>query len=301
MQVTREVIKKVPHIITDYDYNGDNIGINLNLLNEEKTRKVLEIDGIAIDYSPVSFNNTNNRTKITTTLEYDNKVDKIQVIAEVLYRNEISCITRNIEDEVFANDIINTCLINKKNIKNMDCYKQSFDSIVEQVKENALEIDFLVKTQVLPYKCYIYSNNMELLGIANRLMEKEDSYILGEYVGKKLVEYIDKNIYIDVCVNNEITLQFSNVKVADTFDASLSYAVLNMDNTMIKRLTENYSNIELNIPNGFNFPEYKIYGDINYYYEELLKINSPSNIEKFYKINKVKANNTIDINKYLIW
>ena len=38
MQVTRETIDKVPHLITDYMYEGDNVGINLTLLNTMKTK-----------------------------------------------------------------------------------------------------------------------------------------------------------------------------------------------------------------------------------------------------------------------
>ena len=304
MQVTRETIDKVPHLITDYMYEGDNIGINLTLLSTMKTKKKLDVAGVPIDYSPVPLNRVDNTITITSEMEFNKTSGDIEVVANIKYPNGYSILkeTRKIEDETFAQDIINTCIVNKKDIKNMQCYKLAFTDISNSVIESSLNENILVKTPELNYKCYIYSNNMELIGTANRLLEaSKTSYILGEYVGKKLSEHMGRNIFIDICINDEITLQMANVKVENTVDSSLTYALLDTSNTMVKRLNENYSNLSMSIPQGFNFPEYSKCKNMDDYFEELLRLNSSKNIEKFFKDNKIKSNNAIDLNKYLIW
>lgn len=92
-----------------------------------------------------------------------------------------------------------------------------------------------------------------------------------------------------------------NVRVENSIDSSLTYVVLNTANTMIKRLNENYTNLSMNVPQGFKFPEYSRFGDLDYYFNELITSNNSKNLEKFFKDNKVKSNNVVDINKYLIW
>lgn len=304
MEVTRETINKDPYLITDYMYEEDNIGINLNLLNTMKTNKKLDVAAIPIDYSPVSLNKTNNMITITSKMEFNKASKDIEVIANIHYPNGYSTLKekRILTDKDFAQDIINTCIINKKDIKNMICYTDAFTDIVNNVINSSLEENILVKTPELNYKCYVYSNNMELLGIANRLLESSPtSYILGEYVGKGIREYIGKDVFVDICINDEITLQMGNVRVENSIDSSLTYVVLNTANTMIKRLNENYTNLSMNVPQGFNFPEYSRFGDLDYYFNELIKSNNSKNLEKFFKDNKVKSNNVVDINKYLIW
>lgn len=303
MKVTRENIDKMPHLITDYMYENDNIGINLTLLNTMKTKKVLNVSGIPIDYNPISFNYSQIRDTITitTTMEFNATSEELNVIANVKYPNNTITYMNLLEDEEFATDIIDTCIVNKKDIKNMACYRRIFEETINTVKESALQEDVLIKSPELKYKCYVYSDNMELLGVANRLLENPSGYILGEYVGKKISEYKGKDIYIDLCINSDVTLQFSNVKVADCMESSLTYVLLETSSAMVKRLTENYNNIDMNVPKGFNFPTVNVNKNMNQYYEELLISNSPSNIEKFFKNNKPKMNSIIDINKYLIW
>ena len=300
MQVTRETVNKAPHLITDFMYNNDNVGINLNLINDAKTYKKIDVPAIPIDYSPVSINNTNNRIIIATDLKYNN--DNIQIESKVEYANEIKQDYYKIDDNTFANDIINTCIVDKKDIKNMPCYLQTFEKVKKAACENALEQNFLIKTPILDYKCYIYSDNMELLGVANRLMSASVStrYTIGEYVGKKLTEYEGKNIVIDLCINNNVTLQLEHVKIIKALDSSLSYIEIDTERTTVKRLIDNYDNIEIKIPQGFNIPEYKVHYSIDNYYEQLLISNSPNNIEKFFKDNKPNTTVMINLNKYLI-
>ena len=54
MQVTREVINKKPHIITDAIYQDDSVGIDLTLLNTMNTKKI-----------------TNNYCPRTTHMDYN--------------------------------------------------------------------------------------------------------------------------------------------------------------------------------------------------------------------------------------
>lgn len=302
MQITREKIDGSPYIITDFMYQNDNVGINLELLNTMKTKKKLDVAGIPIDYSPVSLNKTDNVIDITSNMEFNKTSGNIEVVANIKYPNGYSILkeTRKITDEEFANDIINTCIVEKRDIKNMPSYKKSFDDIVNVVKDSSLDENLLVKTPELKYKCYVYSNNMELLGTAYRLLETEHGYILGEYVGKKLSEHIGRNIFIDLCINNDTTLQFANVKINNAIDSSLTYAELDTSSTMVKRLVENYTDITMKVPGTFNFPEHSKFKNINDYFEKMLTANSPKDIEKFFKNNKVKNNTVIDLNKYLI-
>ena len=302
MQITRENIDGSPYIITDFMYQNDNVGINLELLNTMNTKKKLDVAGIPIDYSPISLNKTDNVISITSNMEFNKTSGDIEIVANIKYPNGYSILkeTRKIADEDFANDMINTCIIDKKDIKNMPSYKNSFDDIVNGIKESSLDEDLLIKTPELKYKCYVYSNNMELLGTAYRLLETEHGYILGEYVGKKLSEHIGRNVFIDLCINNETTLQFANVKINNAIDSSLTYAELDTSNTMVKRLVENYMDTTMKVSETFNFPEHSKFKNINEYFEKMLTANSPKDIEKFFKNNKIKSNTVIDLNKYLI-
>ena len=302
MEVKRITHNNSPHITTDYMYEGDNIGINLDSLNKAKTKKTIEVPAICIDYSPVSLQNTNNKITITTELKHDNTSTDIYVESSVAYKDNYDYDKYVISDLTFSEDIINTCIINKRDIKYMPCYQNIVDSLIESVKEKALSENMLIKTDILPYKCYVYTTNMELLGVANRLLaSNNNNYILGEYVGNKLSEYIGREIFIEMCVNNETTLHFTGFSIDNTIDSSLSYVSLSNENVIVKRLHENYSDTTLKIPNGFNLPNINKSWTIDTYYEKLLLNNSPKAIEEFYKKNKQSAMCNININKYLIW
>ena len=109
MEVTRETIDKVPYLITDYMYEGDNVGINLTLLSTMKTKKKLDVAGIPIDYSPVSLNKTDNVITITSTMNYDPLDKELNVMADVKYPNNTIVHNRKLNDNDFAKDIIDTC------------------------------------------------------------------------------------------------------------------------------------------------------------------------------------------------
>ena len=299
MQVTREVINGVTHLVTDYVYENDNIGINLSLLETMKTKKILELSGVSIDYTPVPFFKTNDAIKVESHLEYVD--DAVKFIAEVKYPKSNESHSIGIADMDLAFDLINTCLLEKRDIKTMDCYRYCFNHVIDKINETSLNKSVLIKTPELNYKCYIYDNNMSLLGIANRLLETPNGYVLAEYAGKKLTEYIDKNIFIDMCINNELTLQISGIKIIDALDSSVSYASISITNAMVRQLTENYTDINTVKSESFTAPIYSRSKDLNDYLKEINAINSKAVIEKYYKDNKPKINNSIDINKYLIW
>jgi hypothetical protein len=104
-----------------------------------------------------------------------------------------------------------------------------------------------------------------------------------------------------MCINNELTLQISGIKIIDALDSSVSYASISITNAMVRQLTENYTDINTVKSESFTAPIYSRSKDLNDYLKEINAINSKAVIEKYYKDNKPKVNNSIDINKYLIW
>ena len=146
MQVTREVVNGADHLITDYMYNNDNVGINLTLINGAKTNKVFNLSGVPIEYNAIAFNRAGDSVEIKAHLHYDENKKEIQTIADVKYPHETVTYTEIIKDEDFAHDIINVCLIERKNLNSMPCYKAAFDKILEQVKNVALEKDVFIRT-----------------------------------------------------------------------------------------------------------------------------------------------------------
>ena len=68
MKVTRKSVKKVPYLITDEVYEGEEIGINLDNLNNAKTKIVLNIPSIPISNEKVRYYNSTNNIEIATTV-----------------------------------------------------------------------------------------------------------------------------------------------------------------------------------------------------------------------------------------
>ena len=96
-----------------------------------KTKKKLDVAGIPIDYSPVSLNKIDNIIQITSEMEFNKTSKNIEVVALVKYPNGCAPLkeTRKLEDEVFAQDIINTCIVDKKDIKNMQKELNTLDLV----------------------------------------------------------------------------------------------------------------------------------------------------------------------------
>ena len=179
MLVKREKVNKKQHLITDYMYNDDNVGIDLELLNEEKSNKVYSIPSVLISDESQSFNFAENEISLSANLKYES--EKIQAIVNVTSPDDYYTVKKEIADNDFAQDIIDTCLENKKNIKNLPCYELAVQEVIDNIKEEALSNNYLIRENEMKYKCYIYSDNMELLGVASRLLYKSQGFfIIGE-------------------------------------------------------------------------------------------------------------------------
>ena len=303
MLVKRETIDKKPYIITDYMYNSDNVGIDLNLLNDEKTNKIHSIPSLVISYEQQKFNFTEYEIGLSSTLKFEE--DKVQAIINVASPNDYETIKKEISDEDFAQDMVKVCLSEKKNIKNLPCFEKAIQEVIDDIKETALSNNYLIRENVMNYKCYIYSENMELLGVANRLLSssnKEDYYIIGEYIGKSLEKLaVDRaKVIIDICVNDEITLQMTNACIITATDTSVAYAEIDSSFAKIKRIDATYESIKLNIPKNIALPNYSVNNNPLAYLNHFTSMNGHSEIINFYKLNKPNMVPTININKYLI-
>lgn len=303
MLVKREKVNKKQHLITDYMYNDDNVGIDLELLNEEKSNKVYSIPSVLISDESQSFNFSENEISLSANLKYES--EKIQAIVNVTSPDDYYTVKKEIADNDFAQDIIDTCLENKKNIKSLPCYELAVQEVIDNIKEEALSNNYLIRENVMNYKCYIYSENMELLGVANRLLSsssKEDYFIIGEYIGKSLEKLaVDRaKIIIDICINDEITLQLTNACLITATDTSVAYAEIDSSFAKIKRIDATYESIKLNIPKNIALPNYNVNHNPLAYLNHFTSMNGHSEIINFYKINKPNMVPKININKYLI-
>ena len=124
--------------------------------------------------------------------------------------------------------------------------------------------------------------------------------------GKKLTDFIDEygdttKLVIDVCINEDITLQLKGIGLVNAIDSTMGYATINTSSARVVRINNTHNDINFKVPEEFVLPEYKPGYNYENYYENFLLGNSSSNVERFYKMNKPSTNPTININKYLIW
>ena len=306
LKVERKKVNKQPYLITDYMYEGDNIGINLVTLANTKTSRKTTIPCIPISYSDHAFNSSSSQIEIVSNIGLDVN-DNLQAVFDIKFPDKSDLRYIEFNDAEFAQDMINTCILDKRDVKDLKCYKAAIGLTIEQIKNQALSENILIKTRELNYKCYVYTEDLIFLGTANRLLEKSNSsYILGEYCGKKLTDYIDDygdttKLVIDICVNNDITLQLKNVDLLGATQSTMGYALIDTSSSRIVRISNTHKSTEYKIPAELVLPEHKPNFNYDNYYEAFLIENNPSSIEKFYKLNKVSTNPTIDINRYLIW
>lgn len=308
MKTERKTVNKQEYLVTDYMYEGDNVGINLKTLKETKTSKKMAIPCLPMSSTERLFSSTTNVIEVNSKIGISDD-NKIQVIFHITYPDKKDTIYIDLDDDVFANDMINTCILDKRDIKDIACYKAAIDATIEQIKQKALSESILIKTHELDYKCYIYTEDLIFLGTANRILEmnNRNGFVLGEYCGKKLTDFIDNygedatKLVIDMCINDNSALQLRDVELVSTTDSTLGYATISMEHAKAVKIDNTHDSISYNIPANFILPEYKLGSNHETYYEQFLIGNSPSDIEKFYKLNKVSTNPTININKYLIW
>ena len=306
LKVERKKVNKQPYLVTDYMYEGDNVGINLVTLANTKTSRKTIIPCIPISYSDHAFNSSSSQIEIVSNIGLDVN-DNLQAVFDIKFPDKSDLRYIEFNDAEFAQDMINTCILDKRDVKDLKCYKAAIGLTIEQIKNQALSENILIKTRELNYKCYVYTEDLIFLGTANRLLEKSNSsYILGEYCGKKLTDYIDEygdttKLVIDICINNDITLQLKNVDLLGATSSTMGYALIDASSSRIVRISNTHKSTEYKIPAELVLPEHKPNFNYDNYYEAFLIGNSPAAIEKFYKLNKVSTNPTIDINRYLIW
>ena len=263
----REKVNKTPYIVTDYMYEGDNVGINLYTLRDCNTTKTMKIPCIPISTSENYFTKTTSEISIIANLVLGEK-DSIDVAFDIAYPDKTDTCNVSLDDTEFATDMINTCILDKRNIKDLACYKRVFNEIIDKIKQEALTKNILIKTPELNYKCYVYTEDYVFLGTANRLLANSsyNQYILGEYCGKNLTDYIDEygdetRLVIDICINKDITLQMRNVVLNNAINSSFGYVSLNLENAKVKQ-NGTYDSISYKIPEGFVLPEYRAGFDI---------------------------------------
>ena len=312
LKVERKKVNKQPYLVTDYVYEGDTVGINLVTLANTKTSKKSSIPCIPISYNEHSFNSNASTIEIVSNIGLDVK-DNVQAVFDIKFPDRSDLRYVEFDDAQFAEDMINTCIVNKRDVKDLECYKNAIETTINEIKEQALSENILIKTPVLDYMCYIYTEDLIFLGTANRLLSNTvsgNSYmnraVLGEYCGKKLTDYIDEygdktKLVIDVCVNKDITLQLRNVELIGSTSSTMGYAIIDLSSARVVRISNNHPVIKYKMPETLKLPEHKNNFNYDNYYEAFLIGNSPADIEKFYKLNKVSTNPTININKYLIW
>lgn len=299
MQVVKEVINKATHLVTDYVYMDDTVGINLETINTVNTKKCLEVAAIPIKYNPVPLESAANKITFTSHLQYENDTIKANIVSQSSGGTPTTQ-SVTIEDEKFATDMIETCLINKKDIKSIDCYNNAFLNYIEQVKSNALSNDLMVKTEEWLYKIFVYSSNMELLGVANRFIFGSINMV-GEYVGKKLKEHIGQEVILHICVNENITLEIKNSELLECTDTSIGYLRLGANSTTVKRLQDNYEEYTIHMPNNLMLPKCNTQYSLSEIYDKLMISNDPNVINEYFKKNKPDLFVKINVNKYLIW
>ena len=301
MEVQRKSIKKVQHLVTDELYQGEEIGINLNTLNETNTTIKLSINSIPISYNKINFNNRSNTIDITASLKDDDK--KIKVMANISYPDSTqTAVEKVISDQTFAEQMIDVCINQQKSIKHLPSYKENFDVIVDEIKRDALQVDMLIKAPELKHKIYIYDNNEMLLGTASRLLEyRDNTYILGEYIGKEISDSTSgNNIYFDICITKDITLRMTNVSVISHADTSINYWTIDLGSAQVQRIKDKYDSISYTNKAKITYPEYKKNFKPEEYSYDLYRGNSDTSLLAFYKDNKVSTHNKVNINKYLL-
>ena len=302
MEVKRKSIKKVQHLVTDELYQGEEIGINLDTLNNTNTTIKLSIDSVPISFNKTSFNNRANTIDIVASLKDDDK--KIKIMADIFYPDSNKTNAEIvIEDQIFAEQMIDVCINQQKSIKHLPSYKEGFDTIVDNIKKDALNVDMLIKTPELNHKIYVYDNNEMLLGTANRLLEGKGSnqYIFGEYIGKPIKDSsTGNNIYFDICISKELVLRVSEVSFLNAAETSINYWAVDLSSAQLQRIKDKYDSIGYSNKAKIDYPVYNKNFNVNDYSGALYKSNSDVSLLTFYKNNKISSHNKININKYLL-
>lgn len=312
MKVERTNINNEEFLVTDYMYENDNVGISLKKLNSAKTGKMQSISCIPVTTKyGESFNNEKGTISISSSLK--NEANKIVAEFIINYPDKADIEIIELDDNEFAKDIIETCIVDRKDIKEINCYKNAFDNIIEQIKNTSLENNIFIRTPEFDYKCYIYDyENDEFLGVANRMIvtKRSDQIILGEYIGKNLKKHThelydnDENdsIVVHLCINENTIIEFEYTYVISQSEGAISYVLLDFDEATIRKTARVYKKEECQykIPNNLELPERNAEFGPAVYLNKLTESNDKNILKQFLKLNKPITYNTVNINKYLI-
>ena len=116
LKVERKKVNKQPYLVTDYMYEGDNIGINLVTLANTKTSRKTTIPCIPISYSDHTFNSNSSQIEVVSNIGLDID-DKLQAVFDIKYPNRSESKHIEFNDAEFAQDMINTCILDKRDVK----------------------------------------------------------------------------------------------------------------------------------------------------------------------------------------
>ena len=154
LKVERKKVNKQPYLVTDYMYEGDNIGINLVTLANTKTSRKTTIPCIPISYSDHAFNSNSSQIEVVSNIGLDVN-DNLQAAFDIKFPDKSDLRYIKFDDAEFAQDMINTCILDKRDVKDLKCYKAAIGLTIEQIKNQALSENILIKTRELNYKCYV--------------------------------------------------------------------------------------------------------------------------------------------------
>ena len=116
LNVERKKVNKQPYLVTDYMYEGDNVGINLTTLANTKTSRKSSIPCIPISYNEHSFNSNSSMIEIVSNIGLDIN-DNVQAVFDIKFPDRSDLRYVDFDDAQFAQDMIDTCIINKKDVK----------------------------------------------------------------------------------------------------------------------------------------------------------------------------------------
>ena len=166
LKVERKKVNKQPYLVTDYVYEGDNVGINLVTLANTKTSKKSSIPCIPISYNEHSFNSNSSTIEVVSNIGLDVK-DNVQAVFDIKFPDRSDLRYVEFDDAVFAQDMIDTCILNKRDVKDLNCYKKAIDTTIDQIKEHVLEIEGVLDVQ-----------NVKLNGSDTNLILDKDSLVV---------------------------------------------------------------------------------------------------------------------------
>ena len=70
--------------------------------------------------------------------------DNVQAVFDIKFPDKTDLRYVNFDDAEFAQDMINTCIVDKRDVKDLKCYKAAIESTIDTIKNQALEENILI-------------------------------------------------------------------------------------------------------------------------------------------------------------